>query len=51
MQTAIDQFCENLSHVKSLAAIHQTFAAYTTPALDLSDVLRAKNDKAVAHPT
>lgn len=48
MQTAIDQFRENLSHVKNLAAIHQAFAAYTTPALDLSDVLRAEMVLAVS---
>jgi hypothetical protein len=48
MQPAIEQFRENISHVKNLAAIHQAFAAGTTPALDLSDILRAEMVLAVS---
>jgi RiboL-PSP-HEPN len=39
MQPAIEQFRENISHVKNLATARQTFAACAT---DLSDILRAE---------
>jgi len=40
MQTAIDQFRDNIARVKYLQAIHSSFSAITTNVLDLSDLLR-----------
>lgn len=42
MQRALDQFHANLVRVRSLGGIHASLAASTTPALDLSDLLRAQ---------
>lgn len=41
MQAAFDQFCENLARARSLAGLAQSLSNLTTPAVDLSDVLRA----------
>ncbi len=42
MQTAFDQFCGNIQRVRSLGAIYQALNAQTTPALDLTDILRSE---------
>ncbi len=42
MQTAIDQFQENIQRVRELRAIYQILKNQTTEALDLSDILRAE---------
>lgn len=41
MQSAIDQFRENIARVRNLGAIHKTLKTQTTGAIDLSDILRA----------
>ncbi len=42
MQTAIDQFQENIKRVRELGAIYKILKNQTTEALDLSDILRAE---------
>jgi len=42
MQQALDQFRANIQHVRNLHGLHVYFSAATTPALDLSDLLRAQ---------
>ncbi|MEI6428262.1 MAG: HEPN domain-containing protein [Pseudanabaena sp. ELA607] len=41
MQSALDQFHISISRVRDLIAIHNSIKAQSTPALDLSDILRA----------
>jgi hypothetical protein len=41
MQSALDQFHISIGHVRDLIAIHNSVKAQSTPALDLSDILRA----------
>jgi len=41
MQSAIDQFRQNIARVRNLGAIHKALNAQTTGAIDLSDILRA----------
>ena len=41
MQSALDQFYISISHVRDLIAVHNSVKAQSTPALDLSDLLRA----------
>jgi hypothetical protein len=41
MQTALDAFEANLLRARSLHALHQAFSKQVTPAIDLSDLLRA----------
>ncbi|HWW15808.1 MAG TPA: HEPN domain-containing protein [Candidatus Dormibacteraeota bacterium] len=42
MQQAIEQFRQNLARVKNIHAIYLRFSAMVTPAVDLSDILRAE---------
>jgi len=42
MQTALDQFRVSIQRVRDLHALYTYFSAATTPALDLSDLLRAQ---------
>lgn len=42
MQQAILQFRENIARVRHLGSLFQSIQAMTTPAIDLSDVLRAE---------
>ena len=41
MQSALDQFNISISRVRDLIAVHNSVKAQSTPALDLSDILRA----------
>ncbi len=41
MQSAFDQFNISISRVRDLIAVHNSVKAQSTPALDLSDILRA----------
>ena len=41
MQSALDQFHISISRVRDLIAVHNSIKAQSTPALDLSDILRA----------
>ncbi len=41
MQSAFDQFAISISRVRDLIAVHNSFKARATGALDLSDILRA----------
>lgn len=41
MQSALDQFRISMSRVRDLIAVHNAVKAQSTPALDLSDILRA----------
>jgi hypothetical protein len=41
MQSALDQFRISISRVRDLIAVHNSVKAKSTPALDLSDILRA----------
>jgi hypothetical protein len=41
MQSAFDQFRISISRVRDLIAVHNSVKAISTPALDLSDILRA----------
>lgn len=41
MQSALDQFHISISRVRDLIAVHNSIKVQSTPALDLSDVLRA----------
>jgi RiboL-PSP-HEPN len=41
MQSAFDQFAISISRVRDLIAVHNSFKAQATGALDLSDILRA----------
>ncbi len=41
MQSALDQFRISIGRVRDLIAIHNSVKAQSTPALDLSDILRA----------
>jgi len=41
MQSALDQFRISISRVRDLIAVHNSVKAQSTPALDLSDILRA----------
>ena len=41
MPRAIDQFRSNQQYVRDLLALHVSLSAQTTPAIDLSDLLRA----------
>lgn len=41
MQSALDQFRISVSHVRDLISLHNTINAQSTPALDLTDILRA----------
>ena len=42
MQTAIEQFRLNIERVRNIGALTKTLYTQTTPALDLSDLLRAE---------
>jgi hypothetical protein len=42
MQPAIDQFRSNAERVRNIHAIYLRFSAMLTPAMDLSDILRAE---------
>ena len=42
MQTAIDQFRLDIKRVRNLGGLHAVLSNQTTPALDLSDLLRAE---------
>ncbi len=42
MLSPIEQFRENMTRVKTLGGLHQAFDQQTTPAVDLSDLLRAQ---------
>ncbi len=42
MQTALDQFRASIQRVRDLHALYNYFSTATTPALDLSDLLRAQ---------
>jgi hypothetical protein len=42
MQTALDQFEENLRRAKELGSLFEVVRNMTTPALDLTDILRAE---------
>ena len=42
MLNPIDQFRENMTRVQSLGGLHQAFGELTTPAVDLTDLLRAQ---------
>ena len=42
MLSPIEQFRENMARVKSLGALHAAFGQLTTPAVDLTDLLRAQ---------
>jgi hypothetical protein len=48
MPPAIDQFRANILRVRNLGTLHTAIAARTTPALDLSDILRAELVMAVS---
>ncbi len=41
MQSALDQFHISINRVRDLIAVHNSVKAQSTPALDLSDILRA----------
>ncbi|MEQ8462494.1 MAG: hypothetical protein RIC07_02885 [Coleofasciculus sp. E1-EBD-02] len=41
MQSALDQFRISIARVRDLISIHNSVKAQSTPALDLSDILRA----------
>ena len=41
MQSALDQFHVSINRVRDLIAVHNSVKAKSTPALDLSDILRA----------
>lgn len=41
MQSAFNQFHISISRVRDLIAVHNSVKAISTPALDLSDILRA----------
>lgn len=41
MQSALDQFRISINRVRDLIAVHDSVKAQSTPALDLSDILRA----------
>jgi hypothetical protein len=41
MQSALDQFRVSINRVRDLVAVHNSVKAQATPALDLSDILRA----------
>lgn len=41
MQSALDQFQISISRVRDLISLHNSIKAQSTPALDLSDILRA----------
>lgn len=41
MQSALDQFRISISRVRDLISLHNSIKAQSTPALDLSDILRA----------
>jgi hypothetical protein len=41
MQSALDQFHVSINRVRDLIAVHNSIKAKSTPALDLSDILRA----------
>lgn len=41
MQSALDQFHISISRVRDLIAVHNSIKVQSTPALDLSDILRA----------
>lgn len=41
MQSALDQFRISISRVRDLISLHKTIKAQSTPALDLTDLLRA----------
>ena len=42
MLNPIDQFRENMTRVKALGGLHRAFGELTTPAVDLTDLLRAQ---------
>ena len=42
MLSPIEQFRENITRVKTLGGLHQAFGELTTPAVDLTDLLRAQ---------
>lgn len=42
MLSPIDQFRENITRVETLGGLHQAFGELTTPAVDLTDLLRAQ---------
>ena len=42
MQTALDQLRLNIAYVRNIGGIHSSVRSMTTPALDLSDILRAQ---------
>ncbi len=48
MQAAIDQFRRNIQRVRNLGSLHQVLTSQTTPALDLSDILRSELVMAVS---
>ena len=48
MQAAIDQFRVNILRVRNLRVIYNTLNAQTTPAIDLSDILRSELVMAVS---
>jgi hypothetical protein len=48
MKQALDRFHENLNRAQSLAALAQSLGNLTTPAVDLSDLLRASLVHAVS---
>lgn len=48
MQAALDQFRSNIARVRHIASLYAHFSSMTTPALDLSDILRAEFVMAVS---
>jgi hypothetical protein len=42
MQAAIDQFRSNIARVRDIGGLHHSISNMTTPALDLSDLLRTQ---------
>ena len=48
MQVAINQFRTNIERVENLGAIYSVFGAQTTPAIDISDLLRSELVMAVS---
>lgn len=41
MQSALEQFRLSISRVRDLIAVHNSVKGQSTPALDISDILRA----------
>lgn len=48
MQAAIEQFRANIARVRDLGAIYSSLRSQTTPAMDLTDILRAEMVLAVS---